>query len=509
MKVILATLFLVFISTSFALGVPKRFGKQISIHSLHLEKISSLGSALKGLIQLAEVQELVPVVEAIQGVSNEITAILNSNEQGLAVLTEKYEEARQNAEDVIESYQESLEASQQALVVAEQQETDLEGAIENNNNAINEDTERTNAEVARRQANQEANAESVANINEALQALADAEELLEEIRGLDLTAGSSFVQVHKKKFAKALSLVQTKMSKTKLKTTSTHVYIKQLVQIAQDVEAQATVNSDILDLISVLVDNIQKELGDERDQVIAADAADQEASDAVLANLAATLENSRNQLAQNQALLADTQANIENLESTIASTEDSLQSAEEHLETVESDYASQSQTLKGYIERLQLDLDVLQRAVVFVQSQFNEANEESSAVSENPPSVVADDFGLPQPEEAAPVIVGDDPRTWGPPLQEEAAPEPAAVQEEAAGDVDAGVAEEVQAAPAAVEESDESEESEESEDEEVQAAASVAAESDESEESEDEEVQATASVAAESDESDESEESDE
>lgn len=88
MKVILATLFLVFISTSFALGVPKRFGKQISIHSLHLEKISSLGSALKGLIQLAEVQELVPVVEAIQGVSNEITAILNSNEQGLAVLTE-------------------------------------------------------------------------------------------------------------------------------------------------------------------------------------------------------------------------------------------------------------------------------------------------------------------------------------------------------------------------------------------------------------------------------------
>ena len=307
MRIILATLFLVFISTSFALGVPKRFGKQISIHSLHLEKISSLGSALKGLIQLADVHEFDALIEVVNQAQDKLNTLLNENVGQLGQVTQDYEDARDNLQANIANLESELQQAQAALEAAEAEESDYEQRIVNNNNAIDTANNDIATETARRQETQEANQQHRDNIRDALQAVEEAKNILQEIQAQDLVAGGSFIQMQKKKFSKALTLLQKKVSKTKLRLSPTEVYIKQLISIAQDVEAQTTVNAAVFDQIFVLVQNLEVSLENEDEQTRQADQDDAEASQNRLDLLSAGRDAQQADLAQNEQALADVQ----------------------------------------------------------------------------------------------------------------------------------------------------------------------------------------------------------
>jgi len=503
---VLITLFLIFLSAS-ALGVSKRSGKQISIHSLHLEKISSLGSALKGLIQLADAHELDPVIQIITEIMEELSGLQGSNQQDLAVLTQQHEIDQATAQESLNNIRDSLASANQDLENNQNAAANLQAAIDANVNAINDATAAIDAENQRRAAAHAAYQQHISNVNQAVGAIQDAQSVLQEIRDADLTVGGSFLQMQKKKFTKSLSLVQKKLSKVMLRTSPTEVYIKELVQIAQDVEAQATVNADLIDQISVLLETFKQSLLQEAADAQAADDEDESQSQNALGLLDDTVATQRASLSDNQGQLANVEGAIDALEGQIANLEQNEQDAEDNLANIEANFAQQSEILGGYIRRLSIDIDVLERALVFVQTeaaQISDGPSDESESSDVEVVVVDGGNGVAVGDSDAPVeppalvwVTGDEdyPPISGPEVNE---PEPAPWQ--TGPGVDAQEDADVQAES---DESEASEESESSDGEEVDEVVAVAVE----ESSDGEEVDEVVVAAVE--ESEESEESEE
>jgi peptidoglycan hydrolase CwlO-like protein len=373
MKAILVTIFLIFISTSLALKSENK--KQLSIHGLQLDKISTFGSALKGLIQLAEISEFDEVVDILSTIKEEFGVILDRTRSTFSSEQQAYDTNRQNLEDSIARLKSAIDETSGHLATNEGNRDRLEAAIQGNLEAIKAAQSAHDDEVARRAAAKAAYEQTVVDIAGALVAVSEAREILERIQSADLTTtGFSFVQVQRKKFAKQLSLIQEKISRLHIKTSPMPFYVKELIQIAQDADAAdaSGVNAEIFVRIFALLTDFDGALRAESAATVAANEADATLSASTLALLEETIAAQQTALALNQETLATTKETIASLQEQLANLNASLDEANENLNSLNAAWTSRSATLQGYIKRLEGDIDVLERALVFVKSQNHE-----------------------------------------------------------------------------------------------------------------------------------------
>jgi chromosome segregation ATPase len=259
-------------------------------------------------------------------------------------------------------------------------EARLQEAIQGNLDTIASAEASLEAEHNRR-ASADANfRKQVADLSEALAALAEARTILESVAGTDLsTLGFSFIQTQHRRLTRQLSLIQAKVANLRMKTSPMAVYIKQLVQIAQDAEVaaeasgSASINADLFDRIFQIIQDFDAAMRRERDEVEAANEEDARISKETVDSLTNTIDVTRSALAQNQHSLEDTRANITLNEAELAALEGSLEEARGNLHALIRAFEARSEALNGYIDRLERDVDVLERALVYVRSQNSEA----------------------------------------------------------------------------------------------------------------------------------------
>jgi len=367
MKAVLVTLFLLSISTSFALKANSAYQRQMAIHSLQLEKISSLGAALKGLISLAEVGEFAEVLEILQRIRQELSSIRDQTQTTLNTKTDQFETSKANYESTIAALTQAIADTEQSIAENEASQARLEAAIAANIQAINEAEASTTSEVTRRAQAEAGYLKHAQDVLNALGSLSEARAILEQIQAADLaTVGVSFIQTHKRKLGKQLALVQETISNMNLKTSPMSYYLKELIQIAQDGEH---VNADIFARIAALVEEFTQTLTQEREDTLQANDDDRVASESLLATLANTIAAQTDDLNNNQASHAAVVATLGSLRATLASLQSDLATNQNDLAALIAAWEVERATQEGYIARLDRDVDVLGRAEAYVSAQ--------------------------------------------------------------------------------------------------------------------------------------------
>lgn len=262
---------------------------------------SKLVASLKGLFQLADEDEFEEVADILAHVREEIEDILSRIRSNYGDAEADHDNTADQYKADIETLSTQLGQTKTDLDNAHKIADELQEAIDNSLNAINEAQADQDVERARRADYHNSFRTKVDQLNAAVDAAEDALRLLQEVDTQDLQG--SFLEINNKKIKANFEAIHNGLSNLKLKSPVTPI-TKMLVEIAAE-----GVNHELIAQIEDLLNQLLDTLHTEVDEAVSDDNNDDEYSRNTLATLQDTVDVESHAAEENQAKLAEVEGN--------------------------------------------------------------------------------------------------------------------------------------------------------------------------------------------------------
>ena len=297
MRTVFVTLFLVFLSTSFAVKVGTQ-QKSLDLSKFKIQSNDFLGDAIKGLLQITALPETQEVIDIITEVRQELADLLRSTTDNYNADKKAYEDSRDTFEGIIRQLDSEIINTKAAIQEGENTQSQLEETIATSDANLRQAQIAYDAEVARREAASAAHAKKISDLTDAIAACEEALKLMAEVREKDLPATAAvFLQTSEQALKGHIIKINEKLSKLTLKSSITP-FLKALVEMTQE-----GINWQLIDKIISLIQDLENSLHEEVRISNEADASDAEYSAKLLDSLHNTITTERVSLEQNGALL--------------------------------------------------------------------------------------------------------------------------------------------------------------------------------------------------------------
>jgi DNA repair exonuclease SbcCD ATPase subunit len=291
-----------------------------------------------------------------------LVALLQETEANYGKVKSNYLSSKKTYEDTISELDKQILEKKGEISSKNTDKDTLEGfnrksqqTIEDSNDAI------TAAEQARAESH-EAYLQKVEDLTEAIQACTDALALLHELDDKDLTA-PSFLQITEKKLRNHFMKVQEKLANMKLKNSITPL-IKMLVEVAQQ-----GVNSDMIQRIITLVEELRRSLEAELETAHSDERTAQQLHETTLKTLGATIEAEESAILENTEAISKIVSWLDENGKTLEALEASRLANDKALEKLNIEWEAAFKAFGDSMARLRKDIEVLNNALNWLATQ--------------------------------------------------------------------------------------------------------------------------------------------